>query len=108
MMPTLQPRHWAPIGPSSPTLDPYQESNSGWKGGGSPRPQALARWVEEIGKWGGGVGPAGGVLRMEGVPRASMVGSFSQALSALAWPLDMAPVLLPPPVLARQDACIFN
>lgn len=36
---------------------------------------------------------------MEGTPRASMVGGFRQALSLLAWPLDMDPVLLLPPYL---------
>lgn len=45
---------------------------------------------------------------MEGVPRARRAGGFRQVLSSLAWPLDMAPVLLLPPVLARQDACVFN
>lgn len=45
---------------------------------------------------------------MEGVPRASTVGGFRQALSLLAWPLDMVPVLLLPPILAKQDARTFN
>lgn len=72
------------------------------------RPQALARWVGEIGKWGGGpgallCGPEDGRHA-----RNQHGGGFRQALSSLAWPLDMVPVLLLPPVLARQDACIFN
>lgn len=42
--------------PPPQRLGPYRERNLGWWGGGSLRPQALARWVGEIGKWGGGHG----------------------------------------------------
>lgn len=84
-------------------LGPYQESNLGWGGGGSPRPQALARWEGEIGKWGGGPGA---------LLRGHEGGRDAQSQRCPCWPglltwfqsrLPSLPGKTPAPLISKQQ-----
>ena len=56
MMPTLQPRHWAPAGSSSPTPGPLSGKQFGLVGRGKSEAPGSGKVGREIGKWGGGRG----------------------------------------------------